>query len=220
MPKQISDIDLMMLADGELDADEARELSEQIESDEHAQLKTRSLEQIRDGVRTYLELSADAAADEARFDGMWDRIERRIHTNGAKASPAAAPVERKKPGVRAEPSPGFMQALRDWFGGWRGHIATGLATAGAVAVLMVLVRPFERVVERRVEVVTQKPEKSTKPEPEITHAVAESQPPEVEDLEVYNGSGMILTIPGDSEDESSTTVIWLSRDDAVEEDPI
>ena len=217
MPKPIRDIDLMLLADGELAADEGSELSAALEAHPDAQLKSRSLAQVSETVRTYLELESDDAGDADRFHGMWERIERRIQTNGARTSPAASDVVRKKPGAQDEAAPGFIVQLRNWLAGWRGHLATGLATAGAVAILMMVVRPFERVVERRIEVVNTETGKS--PDTAIRH-VAQSQPPEVENLEVYDGTGMILTLPGDSEDESSTAVIWISKDEAVEEDPI
>jgi len=41
---------------------------------------------------------------------------------------------------------------------------------------------------------------------------AVSQPPEVEDLEVYDGSGTILTIAPDGPDDSAAAVIWMSDD--------
>lgn len=211
---ELRDIDLMLLADGELEGDEAQKVADVIEADSDARTKTEALGQIRETVRTYLELETDAAGDADRFAGMWDTIERRIQTNGKKTAPVET-TGRKKPGIETEATPGFMQQLREWFGGWRGHIATGLAAAGAVAVIVAVVRPFERVVEHRVEVVN-----TDKAQPEMAVQHLTSQPPEVEDLEVYDGSGMILTIPGDSDDESSTAVIWISKDDAVEEDPI
>jgi hypothetical protein len=47
-----------------------------------------------------------------------------------------------------------------------------------------------------------------------------SQPPEVEDLEVYGGSGTILTIEADKDDDSAATVIWISNDDDKQEAPL
>jgi hypothetical protein len=49
-----------------------------------------------------------------------------------------------------------------------------------------------------------------------------SQEPEVEELEVYDGSGVVMTVPGDDEEggESSSTVIWITSDADLVEDPI
>jgi hypothetical protein len=41
-----------------------------------------------------------------------------------------------------------------------------------------------------------------------------SEPPEVEELEVYEGSGTVLTIEPDDDDDSAAAVIWISNDDA------
>ena len=67
---------------------------------------------------------------------------------------------------------------------------------------MLALSPRERVVERVRSggVVTSAP------------AVLRSQPPEVEDLEVYAGSGTILTIEPEGADDSAATVIWISDD--------
>jgi hypothetical protein len=87
-----------------------------------------------------------------------------------------------------------------------------LVAAAAVTALMVAVRPFERVVvEREVA-----PTVARKHEPiQVMPAALESQPPEVENLEVYDGSGMVLTVPGDDGDDA-TAVIWISSEDTRE----
>ena len=62
------------------------------------------------------------------------------------------------------------------------------------------------------------------PAPEQTvrtrNEAAEATPAEIESLEVFQGSGTIVTMPND--DGSSTSVIWLAPEDVEEkmEDPI
>ena len=109
-----------------------------------------------------------------------------------------------------------MDAIRAWWSD--GKLATGLVAAGAVAIVFLILRPFERVVERRVEVVREVPVQPDKPADHTDDVATRvvSQPAEVEDLEVYDGSGMILTIPGEAEDDAPTTVIWLSSEDTIE----
>jgi hypothetical protein len=50
------------------------------------------------------------------------------------------------------------------------------------------------------------------PAPPPPPATLTAEPPVVESLEVDQGAGTILTIPGEA-GENPTTVIWVSRDD-------
>jgi hypothetical protein len=200
---QSNDIDLMLRADGELAEGQAREVDRVLAEDETARAKIEGIAQVGDTLRTYLELETDAAAETAPFDGLWSRIEQGIQAQEVRAAAGATAI-RKKPGaaehVDSEPVAGLAAAAR-WFRGWKGHAATGLVAAGAVAALMLALRPEPRVVL------------------EVTPARLESQPPEVGNLEVYDGSGMILTIPGDG-DGGSTAVIWISSEHDTVEGPI
>jgi hypothetical protein len=219
-----NDIDLMMLADGELTDEEARELARLADEDESVRAKLDGLEQVGEMVRSYHELAADDAADAGRFDALWQRIEEQLQPGAAAEQARATQSLRKKPGsaqeVASEPS-GLLAALRAWFRDFKGHVATGAVTATAVAVLFLVLRPYER--ER---VVTVEPgigvtpgEHSGVAIPHVEPVRLESEPPDIENLEIYDGSGMILTIPGD-EDDGGATVIWLSNEEDAVEGPI
>jgi hypothetical protein len=122
-------------------------------------------------------------------------------------------LERALSDGKAEYEPGLLAKIRGWFGEHRGHVVTGVVTAGAVAALMFAIGPRERVTER-----------TTVRGGGIgvgTPAALESQPPEVEDLEVYEGSGTILTIEPEGDDDSGAAVIWISNEEEENtEDPI
>ena len=143
---------------------------------------------------------------------MWQTIERRIHANGvSEGAGEARPAADTDTGAgarRAAPErAGLWATLRGWLGGHRGYLVTGLVSAGAVAALMLVVRPHDRVIER----VVRQGGAITQPTPAALKL--KSEPPEVEDLEVYDGSGTILTIAPEGDDDSAATVIWISNDD-------
>ena len=203
--KQYSDAEIMLYADGEMSPDEAKGVAAWLGEDGDARLKLESLRQVGEAVRTYAELETDRAEVEVpAFADMWSRIERRIHANGIAeraAQPAAAAPVRKRPG----PIAGRWSALRGWFEDHRGHVLTGAISAGAACALMLALGPTREAIEGggvagRGEVVRPIPAK------------LRSQPPEVEDLEVYEGSGTILTIEPEGDDESGAAVIWISSD--------
>ena len=207
--KRPTDMDLMMYADGELEGDEARAVATWLAKDEEARAKVESLRQVGEAVRTYVEIEADRAeVDVPAFAQLWDRIERRVHANGH-ATPdraPAAPRARRKP---AAESTGLWAAIRGWFENHRGHVLSGAVSAGAVAAVMLAIGPRERVIERTTEV------RSTGGVVGGgTPAALRSEPPEVEELEVYEGSGTVLTIEPDDDDDSAAAVIWISNDDA------
>jgi hypothetical protein len=204
-----TDEELMQYFDDELDAAERETLRAELAGgggdDPAAVTKLGALEQIRDSLRAYGELAADDV--EPRLDSLWGTIEQRVRANGeneneiapARIAEQAAP--RKRPGMWA--------AFVEWVVGHRGHFATGaLAAAVAVVLMMVIRQPNERVVERVVQV------------PERTAVAASaSEPPVVENLEVYGGSGTVLTFPAE-DGETATAVIWISRDSDDSEGPI
>ncbi len=216
MSKQTSsqaptDLELMLYADGELAPDEARSVAAWISSHPDAQAKVDAVRQVGEVVRTYVELEADAA--EPRLEDAWSVIARRIHSNGrVVADEEEPPVTRRQPTL-APAQAGVWAKIRGWFGEHRGHLVTGMVTAGAVAAVMFFMGPRERVTER-----------TTVRGATVgagTPAALESQAPEVEDLEVYEGSGTILTIEPEGDDDSGAAVIWISNDeDEITEDPI
>lgn len=211
--KTFTDVELMLYADGELAPDRAREVAEWIAADGDARLKLESMRQVGEAVRTYTELETDQAEVELpAFSELWQRIERRVQANGHAPSRAelpapAAPVRARRP--TSDDRSGLWAGIRRWFEDHRGHVLTGAISAGAACAVMLALGPRDKVVERVRESggVTVG-----------TPAALRSQPPEVEDLEVYGGSGTILTIEADKDDDSAATVIWLSNDD--EEAPL
>lgn len=206
-----TDLELMLYADGELAPDEERAVAAWIASHPDARAKVEAVRNMGEVVRTFLELETDAA--EPKLDDAWSAIARKIHANGHTASEEDVPATRRQKTVPRPESPGVWANIRGWFGEHRGHVVTGLVTAGAVAALMFAIGPRERVTERQLM------------GPTVvgggTPAALESQPPEVEDLEVYEGSGTVLTIEPEGDDDSGAAVIWLSNDEEDNtEDPI
>ncbi len=202
--KRYTDAELMLYADGEMSPDESKGVAAWLAEDAGARLKLESLRQVGEAVRTFAELETDRAEVEVpAFADMWSRIERRIHANGIAeraAQPATAPVKR-----RPSPIAGRWAGLRRWFEDHRGHVLTGAISAGVACALMLALGPTRDVIEGggvagRGGVVRPLPAKLP------------SQPPEVEDLEVYEGSGTILTIEPEGDDESGAAVIWISSD--------
>lgn len=209
-----SDVDIMMFLDGELSGSEAQAVQAYLARDEQAAHKAEALEQVGAFVRGNIELEADDA--EAKLAALWDGIDQGINTNGLSKA-----VEAESAAERAEER--ATQALvqnAGWMSGWQSHIATGALVAVAVAVLMYTMRPASAPQE---QVATGRAPIRALPAPPVAMAVdLKSQAPEVELLEVYGGSGVIMTVAGDAADDQdgSSAVIWISNDTDVVEDPI
>lgn len=207
-----SDSELMMLADGELDAAEASALERA--AGPAGTVKVAAVREVGELVRGHLELAADDADE--RLGGLWDLVERRLDT------PEAAPA---RPARAAAHEGGFWSRVVRWFDGHRAHLLTGALSAGAVAALAIVLREEPRVEIRTVEV----PAKVT---PSGTGGndgnagnggnggtqdpvVLVATPPEVESLEVNGGTGTVFTIQ-DEDGGSETAVIWVTPDDVLE----
>lgn len=211
-PDETTDMDLMLHHDGELAEGEARAIEDRLASDPDARAKVQALGQVGEVVRTHVELAADEA--EPALDALWSRIERGISANGvAEEAPVAVPVRRPKADPERSAERGFFGAIAAWFDQHRGHFITGAVTAGAVAAVMLAMRPDPQVTERVV--VREVPSAPA----QLSTASVESTPPEVEHLEINDGSGTVLSLPG-AEDESGATVIWLTPDETNVEGPI
>lgn len=200
-------MDLMLYFDGELSPEEQAEvraaLAEAGDGDEARKLA--SLGQVGETVRTSLELDTDDV-DHRLGAELWDLVERRITANGQAEAAVAAPA-------RAPASDGgAWAAVRRWLASNRGHLLTSAVTAGAVAVLILVFRPpTERVIEKPgAERIVHVPAASMDPVVPVS-----SEPAAVEELSVNDGTGYILTIPGDGS-ENDTTVIWIEPDENVE----
>jgi anti-sigma factor RsiW len=115
------DIELMQLADGELDERETAQIDARLEHDPVARDKVESLSQMGELVRSHLELAADDVPSR-RFDAMWRKIDQEI------ATPDEAPS-------------GLWARITGWLERHRGHVFTGAISAGAVAALALILRP-------------------------------------------------------------------------------
>jgi anti-sigma factor RsiW len=206
--RPVRDIDLMQLADGELDAAERAELEALIARDPDAEKKVQAIGEVGEVVRGHLELAADDA--EPRLANMWAEIEKRIELEGsaARATPAAAPVRRP---TAAQPVPGLWGSVTRWIDTYRGHVLTGALSAGAVAAVALYLSPAPRVADRAPVQQATAPAPTVTPEPEVQAA---HLPAEVESMDVTDGTSAVFTYEG--EDGEQTTVIWVTPDDITE----
>jgi hypothetical protein len=168
------DIDLMQHADGELD------LGPDLQDDAAARDKLGALRDLGEAVRGHLELKADEVEQRKAFARMWSEIDKQI-------APKPAP-------------PGLWKRFGAWIEDHRGHVLTGLVSAGAVAAIMLWLRPGSQTVFM--------PENNGSAAP----ASFKRQAPQVESLDTPDGTGNVFTIEGEG-DEGATTVIMVTPDD-------
>ena len=218
----------MAYADGELDDETAAAVGAFLAEDAGARSKRVALGQVNDVVRSYLELAADDA--EPRLDAMWAKIERGIQANGAatatvattslaQAAPARAARTPATPATPATPEQrGLWARIGAWLEEYRGYFATGALAAAAAAVLVMALRP-PQVVERIV-VAPPPPPQPTQPTQNPPQVVNVSTPPEVEVLEVNDGSASVFTLPKEDEGDVTAGVIWLDLDASNTEGPL
>jgi anti-sigma factor RsiW len=187
---RLPDPDLMQLADGELDGDDARRAAAEVAAQPEAQARLDAVHELGELVRGHLELAADDADD--RLAGLWRAVEDRLD-----GEPAPA---RRDPGPAR---PGVWARLAGWLDGHRGSVLTGLVSAGAVAAIMLWLRPaHDRVITRTVSI----------PAPP-THVVPASlgrQSPQVESLDTPGGTGTVFTF---EDDDGGTAVILVTPND-------
>lgn len=205
-------MDLMAHHDGEMPADERDRLRETIADDATARAKLEALGQISELVRGEIESEVEGSLEAPDpFGAMWRRIERGIEANGV-AGEAAEPATAAP--AKAKERPGVLASIREWMERYRGQLVTGAVSAAAAGALVWFLRPPHTSVEY-VEVDSTSPENAL-----VTPAALEPQPPEVENLEVYDGTGVVFTIPGEGEEDSTTAVIWLTPPENSVEGPI
>jgi hypothetical protein len=168
------DIELMEHADGERDhADRTR--------DPVARAKIEAIGELGELVRGHLELSADAVPA-ARFEQIWDKIDKDI------ATPA--------------PSRGFWLAITGWFERYRGHVITGVVSAGAVAALALVLRnPQEQTP-------TKAGNSSTGNLINVSY-----RPTEIEALDTPGADSTVINL---QDEDGPATVIWVTPEDTVE----
>lgn len=143
-----------------------------------AQRKVAAVGELGELVRGHLELSADTVPD-AKFAAMWREIDGAI---------GDAPVAK-----------GW---LARWFDRYRGHVLTGVVSAGAVAALAIMLRPSGDTAGSAASRA-------------LLVAPAAYRPTEIEDLETPGGNSAVFNVK-DDDDGGSTTVIWVTPEDTVE----
>lgn len=143
-----------------------------------ARVKVESLKQMSELVRGHLEMSADAIPDR-RFETMWREVSRSMEVD--------APV-------------GVFARIRSWFERHRGHVFTGMASAGAVAAIAIMLRGDDKEVADIGSAIDVQP-------------AALRAPPVIEDLETPGGNSTVLNI---EDDDGHTTVIVVTPADTVE----
>lgn len=170
-PTSPSDLEVMEHADGELDDPE---LLARIERDPDARARLEAIQEIGELVRGHLELSADAAHD-ARFAAMWRRIDEHL----------VAPA-------------GVWARISGWLDRHRGHVITGVVSAGAVAALALVLRPGNS--DPGAHAIEVRP-------------VALRAAPEIDSLDTPGGSSTIISL---NDDDGNAAVIWVTPDDDTE----
>jgi hypothetical protein len=181
------DIDLMQHADGELDDDE---LEARVESDAALQTKLDALGEMSELVRGRLELAADDVPD-AKFAAMWRTIDNSIESSRAEPARAAATE-----------SVSIWRRIGSWWDHHRGHMLTGVVSAGAVAAVALVIR-------------------SGDPNDEINDPFTKGPivpvkfrtPPQIESLDTPDGTSSRLDL---EDEDGNTTVIWVTPADTVE----
>jgi hypothetical protein len=166
------DIELMEHADGER---VLRDL------DPAARAKVDGVGEVGELVRGHLELSADAVPA-ARFEQIWDAVDQQLG---------------KTPAKRA----GVWSRLAGWFERYRGHVLTGVVSAGAVAALAIVLRGGSGdgafpTAHRSSDVTP-----------------VSYRPTEIESLETPGGDSTVFNL---SDEDGPATVIWVTPEDTVE----
>ena len=170
------DIELMEHADGE------RDLADRLR-DPEARAKVEAIGELGELVRGHLELSADAVPA-ARFEQIWDKVDKVI------ATPAHAP------------SRGLWFKIGSWFERYRGHIVTGVVSAGAVAALALVLRS-----PHTDETISP----GGRGTPNVTPV--SYRPTEIESLDTPGGDSTVFNL---QDEDGPATVIWVTPEDTVE----
>ena len=186
------DVDLMQHADGELEADE-------LLRDPAARAKVEAIGELGELVRGHLELEADALPGK-RFDNLWREIDKAITREADRPAAAAAKPE---PAREAEGA-GVWRRISRWLDQYRGHIITGVVSAGAVAALALVLRGGPNHHAGSTDHGT------ISPTPAAYHP---TDPTEIEELDTPGGTGTVFHM---KDDDGATTVIWVTPEDTVE----
>ena len=143
--------------------------------------KLAALSELHELVAGHLEAHADAIPD-AKFAAMWREVD--------KATDEEAPR-------------GVFAKIGAWLDRHRGHVFTGMVSAGAVAAIALVMRPGSSSDEsmtgsnRTLEVLP----------------AAMRTAPVVESLDTPDGTGTVMNF---EDEDGHTTVIWVTPADTVE----
>jgi anti-sigma factor RsiW len=186
------DIDLMMHVDGELES--AEESAVAARMDEPATRgKAAAVRELGELVRGHVELATDEA--EPKLSAMWTQLAKRFDNESSAAmSSTAMPVSEQ----------GVWSAIGRWFERYRSYVLTSALSAGAVAALALLLRPATPD-----DLSAGNGKAGTGP---LTPTFV-SSPPEIESLDVPNGTGTVLTM---EDDDGGTAIVWVTPDDVEE----
>ena len=171
------DIDLMQHADGERSDVEV--------GDAASRGKVAAIGELGEMVRGHLELSADTVPA-AKFDAMWNEIDKAI-------APAPQPEPERV---------SIWGRVSRWFEQYRGHVITGMVSAGAVAALALVLRPAGSS------------SSSGSGHDAINVTPAAFRPTEIESLDTPGGTSSVFHMKDD--EGGTTTVIWVTPQDTVE----
>ncbi len=176
MTRAHDDVELMQHADGELPGDLPAERA----SDPDARRKLEALGDLRELVRGHLELATDQT-DDRRFQEMWRGIDRALDE--------AAPR-------------GLWGRISSWLERHRGHLITGVVSAGAVAALALVLRPDAGPGDALDDggAIDVRP-------------VSLRSPPAIEALDTPGGTGTVINY---EDEDGHTAVIWVTPADTVE----
>ncbi|HLL21245.1 MAG TPA: hypothetical protein VK427_03890 [Kofleriaceae bacterium] len=170
------DLALMQYADDELSTRERTALDGEL--DDEARTKLEALGELRELVAGRLAHDADAVPAH-KFAAMWREIDK---------------------SVDAEAPKGVFGKIAAWLDRHRGHVITGMVSAGAVAAIALVMRPGssrDAGSSRSIEVL-----------PAAMRAA-----PVVESLDTPDGSGAVMNF---EDEDGHTTVIWVTPADTVE----
>jgi len=174
------DIELMQFADGELPEREREAFAKYLEGDADARTKLESLEQMHDVIAGSLEQQADAVHD-AKFAAMWRKIDEAIDDEAPR---------------------GVWAKIAAWLDRHRGHVFTGVASAGAVAAIALVIRSTS----------SDETQTSSNRSLEVLPAAMRTAPV-VESLDTPDGTGTVMNF---EDEDGHTTVIWVTPADTVE----
>ncbi len=196
----------MQHADGELDDAGERALAAHLADDAEARAKVEAVKHVGEVVRGHLEMTGDAVP-EARFAAMWREIDKQLGVPAANAAaiPATIPAApaTEPAGANAVDAMGAWKALTRWLDRKLGYILTGVASAGAVAAIALVMRPAGDSVDLGDQ------GRSGTGAPLAPIPVVH-RPAQIESLDTPGGQSTVLRL---QDEDGDATVIWVTPDD-------